>query len=90
VYLTTQADCDAQSGCHSVFVDPGTCDCATSGCCTQFSRCAVGPANCNGGNVACKIAAPSCEAPYVVSYSGICYEGCVLATACAAAPDSGP
>jgi hypothetical protein len=80
---TTAADCNARADCHSVFIDSGVCDCATAGCCAHFSRCADGPADCRSDNVGCNIAAPSCEGPYVVSYSGICYEGCVLATACA-------
>jgi hypothetical protein len=81
--LTTEATCDARSDCHSVFYDPGTCGCAVSGCCAKFSRCADGPANCKGA-VACAIASPFCEAPYVISYTQNCYEGCVRATECPA------
>jgi hypothetical protein len=54
-----------------------------SGCCMKFSRCADGAANCKGGNIACTIATPHCEAPYVLSYTQSCYEGCVRATECA-------
>jgi hypothetical protein len=87
---TTEAACNARGGCHSVFVDPGICDCAPAGCCTHFSRCADGPANCNSGALACKIAAPDCEGPYVISYSELCYEGCVRATECAPTMTTGP
>jgi hypothetical protein len=81
---TTLAACDARADCHSVFYDPGTCGCAVSGCCAKFSRCADGAtADCKGGSLACAIRTPYCEAPYVVSYAGSCYEGCVRANACA-------
>jgi len=80
---TTLPACDARADCHSVFYDPGTCGCATAGCCAKFSRCADGAANCKSGSVACTIATPYCEAPYVVSYTQSCYEGCVRASACA-------
>jgi hypothetical protein len=81
--LTTLAACDARSDCHSVFYDPGTCGCATPGCCAHFSSCADGAtANCRGP-AACAIASPHCESPYVIAYSNSCFEGCVRATACA-------
>jgi hypothetical protein len=84
--VTAQAECDTRSDCHSVFVDPGTCDCATAGCCAHFSRCASGDhGQCKmPSTFACAIATPYCESPvYVVSYTSSCYEGCVLATDCA-------
>jgi hypothetical protein len=81
--VTTQAACDSRSDCHSVFVDPGTCGCAAAGCCAHFDRCAdVGHANCSGP-VACMAPQPFCEAPYVLSYTGVCYEGCVRQSECA-------
>jgi len=81
--VTTQAGCDGRSDCHSVFADPGTCGCASAGCCARFSRCADGGrANCTGP-VACMAPQPFCEAPYVLSYTGVCYEGCVLQSECA-------
>jgi hypothetical protein len=83
--VTTQAACDTRTDCHSVFVDPNTCNCATSGCCTHFSRCADGgTATCKApSGIACGIATPYCESPYAVSYTNNCYEGCVAATECA-------
>jgi hypothetical protein len=81
----TQADCDSTGACHSVF-EPGACGCANC-CCTFFSRCADGTtANCKGP-AACNIAPPDCGNPacngmFAVGYSNLCYEGCVLATAC--------
>jgi hypothetical protein len=80
--VTTQAACDSRSDCHSVFVDPGTCGCALAGCCAHFNRCAGGGhADCSGPAL-CKMAQPFCEAPYVLSYTGSCYEGCVHQSAC--------
>jgi hypothetical protein len=84
--VTTQAECDARSDCHSVFVDPGDCGCAASGCCARFQSCADGDqANCDGP-VACRMALPHCEPPYIVSVQGSCYEGCVKQTDCALPP----
>jgi hypothetical protein len=81
---TTAAECDARATCHSVFIDPGTCGCAISGCCAHFSRCADGKqANCKNTGLACALAQPYCESPYVVSYANACYEGCVRMTDCA-------
>ena len=87
--VTTQAECDGRSDCHSVFVDPGTCGCAGAGCCAHFSTCAAGGhANCTGP-AQCDMATPHCEAPYVVSYTGICFEGCVRQSECAVVADAG-
>ena len=85
--LTTQAACEARSDCHAVFSDPGTCGCATSGCCARFSACAdVGKTLCTQpSTLACARPTPHCESPYVVSYTTLCYEGCVLPTECAIA-----
>jgi hypothetical protein len=80
--LTMLADCDARPDCHSVFYDPGTCGCAAAGCCAHFQRCAAGAKAACTGTVACTIVKPYCELPYVVSYSGSCYEGCVKQTEC--------
>jgi hypothetical protein len=81
--LTTQVDCETHSNCHAVFVDPGTCACSASGCCARFDRCADGAqANC-AGPATCKSATPQCESPYVVGFTGACYEGCVRQAACA-------
>ena len=82
--VTTQAECDSRSDCHSLFMDSSNCGCALAGCCMHFIGCADGGhANCSG-NVSCNMAAPSCEAPYVPSGS-ICWEGCVLPSECAGA-----
>ena len=81
---TTAAACDALTGCHSVFFDPQTCGCAGLGCCAHFSACADGgQALCKASGLICMRAPPHCEGPYVVSYSGWCYEGCVRMTECA-------
>ena len=80
----TQAACDANTSCHSVFFDPHNCSCAGSGCCATFHHCAdFDGAQCYGG-VGCAVATPYCESPYVVAYSNGCYEGCVLRDQCAA------
>jgi hypothetical protein len=75
--VTTLADCEARTDCHSVFVDPGTCGCAVSGCCAHFSSCADGDKAMCTGMPLCRAVTPFCEAPYVVSYTATCYEGCV-------------
>jgi hypothetical protein len=82
--LTTLADCQARGDCHAVFTDPGTCGCASAGCCARFSRCADGgKALCTQPTgLGCDIATPFCESPYVLSYTAICYEGCVLSSEC--------
>lgn len=81
--VTTLADCEARSDCHSVFFDPGTCGCAAAGCCAHFQKCVDGDKAACAGTVACTIVKPYCELPYVVSFSGSCYEGCVKQTDCA-------
>ena len=84
--LTTLDACDSSAGCHAVFYDPATCGCAMSGCCAQFLRCAEGAlATCEPtGAPGCAAASlPYCESPYVVSYGGDCYEGCVREEDCA-------
>jgi hypothetical protein len=81
--VTTLADCELRNDCHSVFVDPGTCGCAVSGCCAHFSSCADGDKAMCSGMPLCKVATPFCEAPYVVSYTATCYEGCVNKKDCA-------
>jgi hypothetical protein len=83
--LTTQGACEARSDCHPVFHDPGTCGCATKGCCARFSACADGgKATCTmPTTMACTVVTPFCESPYVLSYTKICYEGCVLQSECA-------
>jgi len=82
--LTTRATCDTRSDCHSVFIDPNSCNCATPGCCAQFSRCATGGrASCTpSGTLPCGAPTPYCAGSYVVSYTNSCPEGCVLQTAC--------
>ena len=85
---TTETACQGQSACHAVYVDSGTCGCASPGCCARFSRCADGAnATCTQpSSFACTTAQPYCESPmFKLSYSGSCYEGCVLADECATA-----
>ena len=80
--VTTQAECDGRTDCHSVFEDPQTCRCAGLGCCMRFSRCAGGGrADCTGP-AACLAPTPYCEGAFVLSYANSCYEGCVRQTAC--------
>jgi hypothetical protein len=82
--VTTLEACDARTDCHSVFTDPRNCACAALGCCARFSRCADGDrAGCTSKGIACEAPVPYCEAPYVVSYAQLCYEGCVRMTECA-------
>ena len=81
--VTTQAACDSRGDCHSVFLPGTTCGCAAAGCCQLFNRCADGGrANCTGP-VACLAPQPVCVAPYVLSYTNVCFEGCVLQSECA-------
>ncbi len=85
--VTTLAACDARSDCHSVFEDPGTCGCLALGCCAHFLRCADGDrASCTPNAIACDAATPHCESPYTVSYTNVCYEGCVRNTECLLTP----
>jgi hypothetical protein len=80
--VTTREACDARTDCHSVFEDPGTCGCASSGCCARFKSCADGgEAQCLD-NAMCNMVAPHCEPPYVIAYSRLCYEGCVYQDDC--------
>ena len=82
--MTTKDACEARTDCHSVFVDDRACGCAALGCCARFSRCADGAsAVCKAPSILCDLVTPYCEGPYVVGYSGGCYEGCVLSSDCA-------
>jgi len=84
--LTTREACDASAECHSVFVDPNTCGCASKGCCAKFSRCVRGKqALCTPpATLGCEAPTPFCDSPaYVVSYTATCYEGCVAPADCA-------
>ena len=81
---TTKETCEARPDCHSVFVDDRDCACAALGCCARFSRCADGAsAVCKAPPILCDLVTPHCEGPYVVAYSGSCYEGCVQSSDCA-------
>lgn len=73
--------CRERTDCHAVYEDPGTCDCVP-GCCTKFSFCAAGRAQCTNTGVLCRAAPPDCEGSYVVSYANSCFEGCVLKSDC--------
>lgn len=79
-----EASCAADPECHRVFTEQSpACDCQSPGCCQEFERCAVGgKANCSDDELACRAREPLCEGPYVVSYEGFCYEGCVLREDC--------
>ena len=90
--VTTRAECDSRSDCHSVFMDTASCGCSVAGCCENFSRCADGGrANCTPpAAFGCTISQPACGAGnYVNSYTSNCYEGCVLSSECAIAADAG-
>jgi hypothetical protein len=76
--LMSETDCNGRSDCHSVYHDPGTC--FAPGC-EVFEYCADGKADCKGP-AACNIVPPVCNPPYTLGYTGACYEGCVLQTAC--------
>jgi hypothetical protein len=83
--VTTLAECDAKTNCHSVFFNSPACSCGGTGCCTVFFHCADGAKATCTGTPTCQIAMrPYCEAPaYVISYTASCYEGCVRPTECA-------
>ena len=82
--MTSEGACEARPECHSVFVDDRDCQCAALGCCARFSRCADGAsAVCKAPAITCDAVTPHCEGPYVVAYSGSCYEGCVQSSDCA-------
>jgi hypothetical protein len=82
--VTTLAECDARTDCHSVFQDVQNCRCAALGCCATFLKCANGDrALCQAPTLLCKSLSPYCEGPYVVSYTASCYEGCARSTECA-------
>jgi hypothetical protein len=93
--LATQSECDTRNDCHSLFEDPGTCGCASPGCCARFKSCASGDKAECAGPVVCVTDPPLCERPYVLSYTGLCYAGCVQESDCArpvcpqAAPTNG-
>jgi len=81
--LTREAECEARSDCHPVYVDNRDCACDARGCCAQFTVCAEGgQADCRGP-ATCKVKQPICDGPYVIGYLGSCYEGCVRASDCA-------
>lgn len=83
--VLSELECAEDPGCHRVFDggDPDGCLCNSPGCCHRFTRCAEGGrADCTGDDLACRSPAPWCEGPYVISYEGYCYEGCVLAGDC--------
>jgi len=82
--MTSKETCEARPECHSVFVDNRDCQCAAIGCCARFVHCADGAtAVCKAPPITCDLVAPHCEGPYVVAYSGSCYEGCVQSSDCA-------
>jgi hypothetical protein len=80
--VTTLADCEQRYDCHSVFVHNATsCDCAT--CCETFIACADGDrADCGPRVPLCKSIAPPCDSGYLVSYTDVCFEGCVAIKDC--------
>jgi hypothetical protein len=79
--LVDETSCNSRSDCHSVYEPGNACACAGAGCCIFFNHCASGPAECSG-TVTCRAQPPECGGQYVLGYTGTCYEGCVLATAC--------
>lgn len=83
--MLDEPSCELSPDCHPVFVSQQACACPQPGCCTTFDRCVDGGrVDCAGENLSCRRVAPYCEAPYVISYQGTCYEGCARPGACAA------
>jgi hypothetical protein len=76
--------CADSPECHRVFAQlQDECLCDAPGCCHEFVGCADGAqALCEDDNLSCRMLAPYCAGPYVISYEGFCYEGCVLAGDC--------
>lgn len=79
-----ESQCAEDPGCHRVFEqEVEQCLCDSPGCCHVFTGCAEGrTADCRGENLSCRMVEPYCAGPYVISYEGTCYEGCVLAEDC--------
>jgi hypothetical protein len=84
-----EVGCKARSdACHPVYIDPGTCDCATPGCCIGYSHCSTGQHGvCSlPGGQTCTTTAPSCGGDFVPAYdttgSGVCWDGCVHQAQC--------
>jgi hypothetical protein len=75
--------CAMNGSCHAVYQPGAACGCATPGCCTFFSFCADGATATCSGTPTCEQVEPLCEGDYVISYTGSCYEGCVLSSECA-------
>jgi hypothetical protein len=81
--LKDEASCTARTDCHSVYTDPGTCGCATPGCCAHFSSCdSPSKADCTTKNLTCQKTPPFCEGDYVPSVTSGCWEGCVHKAEC--------
>lgn len=75
--------CRAEGECHGVYAYDEPCLCDAPGCCMRFERCAEGRyTDCEGADLLCEITPPFCDPPFVVSFEGICYEGCVRPDAC--------
>lgn len=89
--VTSLEECEVTTGCHPVFEDPGTCGCATPGCCATYDFCAPGTEAICDAPAACAGPVPFCEEPYVVSLpaAGGCWEGCVRQEDCRATSSSG-
>lgn len=78
-------ECVANPECHAVFNGDQAelCDCDAPGCCVVFERCAEGAyADCSFREVVCNRLPPTCDGPYVTSYTENCYEGCALIKEC--------
>jgi hypothetical protein len=74
-------DCIARGDCYPVFTSDEPCN--NICCASHFARCEQGyEAHCRGTPV-CQLLEPNCVGPFVVAYSGSCYDGCVLISECA-------
>jgi hypothetical protein len=84
---TNEASCRSMSPtCHAVYRDPGTCDCATPGCCVQYDHCSMGQFGfCSLPKEVCSDA-PACGGDFVPAYnppgSALCWDGCVHQADC--------
>jgi hypothetical protein len=83
--FTSEADCTAAPGCHSVFSYDATCQMCSpaNNCCMSFSFCGEGATAACTGMPLCRIPEPLCQGDTVVAYTDFCYEGCVRRDDCA-------
>lgn len=77
-----EMSCDADSRCHPVYSRVCEGDPNNPQCLMHFASCGNGAtASCTGAP-SCDALEPICEGETVVSYTTLCYEGCVRRTDC--------